>query len=261
MKIEIYSDVVCPWCYIGERRFARALAAYAGGEEVEVVYRSFQLDPTAPEAAVPQAAYLERRYGDAVPGMLGQVSDAARGEGIEMDWDRVLAVNTLTAHRLLRLAEREYGAATQRALVEKLFDAHFSRGGDLSDHDLLAGLAVSVGMDDSRVRTYLASDEGLDETRYELDQARHLGIRSVPTFVFEGKYAVQGAQPASVFLQALEAVTAQLAQEDAAQEDAADDDAVPAGAAARAGTAGAAERSGATSSGSDAACDDGSCAV
>lgn len=237
MKVEIYSDLACPWCYIGERRFSRALAAYQQAGEVEVVYRSFQLDPDAPEEAVPHSEYMERRYGQAVSSMLGQVSDAARGEGIEMDWDRAQAVNTLTAHRLLLLAEREYGASTQRALAEKLFDAHFSRGGDLSDHDLLVGLAESVGMDVSRVRAYLASDELLEETRYEFDQARRLGIRSVPTFIFEGKFAVQGAQPASVFLQALEEVATRLAQEAPAEADSDSD------------------------SDSDAACDDGSCAI
>lgn len=244
MKIEIYSDVVCPWCYIGERRFARALAAYAGGEEVEVVYRSFQLDPTAPESAVPHLEYMRGRYGDTVPGMLQQVSDAARGEGIEVDWDRALAVNTLTAHRLLYLAEREYGAATQRALAEKLFDAHFTRGGDIADHDLLTRLAVSAGLDEARVRAYLVSGEGLEETRYELDQARRLGIRSVPTFVFEGKFAVQGAQPASVFLGALEEISAKLAAEAAAE-----------------GSAAAGEIARADADATDAACDDGSCVV
>ncbi len=212
MKIEIYSDVACPWCYIGERRFARALAAFPQADRVEVVYRSYQLDPEAPAAAIPLSEYLQRRFGGSAGGMLQQVTDAAKGEGIEMDWDRALSVNTLTAHRLLRLAEHEYGAAVQRALVDKLFAAHFSLGQDVADHELLTDLAVAVGMDGARVRGYLASGEGLEETRYELDQARRLGIRSVPTFIFEGQYAVQGAQPASVFLQALEEVAARTAR-------------------------------------------------
>src|SRR5690606_33521353 len=115
MKVEIYSDVACPWCYIAERRFARALAAYPGGDRVEVVYRSYQLGPEAPAEAVPMMEYLSRRFGDRVDGMLERVSENARVEGIEMAWDRALSVNTLTAHRLLRLAEREYGPAVQRA--------------------------------------------------------------------------------------------------------------------------------------------------
>jgi predicted DsbA family dithiol-disulfide isomerase len=216
MKVEIYSDVVCPWCYIGERRFQRALAAFPGAGSVEVVYRAYQLDPGAPEEAVPVREYLRKRFGRPVDEMLRRVTENARGEGIEIDWDRALSVNTLTAHRLLRLAEREYGPAVQRALVEKLFASHFSLGGDVSDPELLAGLAESVGMDGARVRAYLASGEGLEETRAEIDRARDLGITAVPTFVFEGRWAVQGAQPASTFLQALEEVASQVAAEGSA---------------------------------------------
>lgn len=228
MKIEIYSDIACPWCYIGEHRLARALAAYPRGDEVEVVFRSYQLDPDAPETAVPLREYLEQRYGASAAEMLERVSEAARGEGIELDWDRALSVNTLTAHRLLRLAELEYGASTQRALAERLFEAHFTRGGDVADTELLAELAAAVGMDAARVREYLDSGEGLEETRYEIYQAQRLGIRSVPTFILEDRYAVQGAQPASVFLQALEQVTAKLAEEggsDNATGGSSDDDA------------------------------------
>lgn len=212
MKVEIYSDIACPWCYIGERRFMRALAAYPKADEVEVVFRSYQLDPSTPEEPMPMKEYLERRFGRPVEGMLSQVSENARGEGIEMVWDRAVAVNTLTAHRLLRLAEVEYGATLQRALAEKLFEAYFTRGGNIADHGLLTELAVSVGMDEARVRDYLASGEGLKETKAALDAAQQLGIRAVPTFVFEGKFAVQGAQSASTFLQALEEVARQTAQ-------------------------------------------------
>src|SRR5690606_20979544 len=169
MKVEIYSDVACPWCYIGERRFARALAAYSGADRVEVVFRSYQLDPGAPAEAVPTKEYLRRRFGDRVDEMLDRVSSNARGEGIVMDWDRALSVNTLTAHRLLRLAEHEYGADVQGALAEKLFAAHFTEGGDVSDHELLTSLAESVGMDPERVRTYLATGEGEAETTAEIE--------------------------------------------------------------------------------------------
>lgn len=242
MNVEIYSDIACPWCYIGERRFRRALAAFPGGDRVEVVYRSFQLDPNAPETPVPIRDYLRQRYGASTDGMLDRVLENARGEGIELNWDRVLSVNTFTAHRLLWLAEREYGAAVQAALAEKLFDAHFSRGGNVADHDLLTELAVAAGMDESRVREYLSSGEGTVETRAELEQARRIGIQAVPTFVFEGKYAVQGAQSASTFLQTLEQVASEIAKERAAEN-------------------GAASDGSAASGGADAACEDGSCTV
>jgi predicted DsbA family dithiol-disulfide isomerase len=215
MKVEIYSDIACPWCYIGEHRFKRALAAYPRADQVEVVYRSFQLDPSAPASPVPLLAHLEEKFGARVHEMLGRVGDAAQGEGIAIDWERAQSVNTLTAHRLLRLAEHDYGAEVQRALVEKLFEAYFTRGGNVADPELLTELAAQVGMDRARVQEYLATGEGAEETRYEIDQARRLGISSVPTFVFEERFAVPGAQPASTFLQALEQVAAHLASEGA----------------------------------------------
>ena len=206
MKVEIYSDIACPWCYIGERRLARALAAFPGASDVEVVFRPYQLDPAAPERARPVAEYLAKRFGRPADAMLARVTQEAAGEGITMDWDRALAVNTLTAHRLLRLAEREYGAATQRALMERLFEAHFARGGDVADHALLTELAASVGMDAERVRVYLASNEGEPELRAELQAARARGVNAVPTFILDEQYAVEGAQSASTFLQVLEEV-------------------------------------------------------
>ena len=106
MKVEIYSDVACPWCYIGKRRFERALAAFPGAGEVEVVYRPYQLDPAAPATARPLLDALKEKFGPGAASMAGNVAEAARGEGITMDFDRALAANTLAAHRLLRLAER-----------------------------------------------------------------------------------------------------------------------------------------------------------
>lgn len=206
MKVEIYSDIACPWCYIGERRFARALSAYPKAGAVDVVFRSYQLDADAPTSAVPLTEYLEKRYGQSAAQMLGQVSDAGEDEGIEFDWGRAVSVNTLDAHRLLRLAEHEYGAKAQRDLAERLFASHFTDGGDIGDHRLLKELAVDAGLDGARVEAYLASDEGLEATRSEIEDARALGVTAVPTFVFNGKYAVQGAQSASIFLQALEQV-------------------------------------------------------
>ena len=206
MKVEIYSDVVCPWCYIGERRFARALAAFPGAESVDVVFRPYQLDAEAPVTPRPLLESLGRKFGSRVQAMVSRVSDEARGEGIEMRWDIALAVNTLTAHRLLRFAEREYGPAAQRALAERLFDAHFTRGANIADPALLAALAAESGMDADRALAYLETDEGLREVTAEIAEAQRLGIRAVPTFVFDGRYIVEGGQPAPTILQALEEV-------------------------------------------------------
>jgi predicted DsbA family dithiol-disulfide isomerase len=212
MKVEIYSDVMCPWCYIGERRFARALAAHPGGDRIEVVYRPYQLDPSASETARPMYEVLRKKFGAQLGAVQQHVAGVARAEGIEMDFGRALAVNTLTAHRLLRLAEHEHGSGVQRTLSEKLFEAHFERGADVADHAVLAGLAEAAGMDAERVREYLASSEGLAETRAEVAEAMSRGVRAVPTFVFDGEFSVEGAQPTSTFLKVLEELGSRAAE-------------------------------------------------
>ena len=199
MQVEIYSDIVCPWCYIGERRFARALAELRGGDEVEVVFRPYQLDPTEPTTPRPLLDALRRKFGANAGAMTARVSEAARAEGIEIDWENAIAVNTLPAHRLLWLAGRESGAAVQRALAERLFAAHFTRGEDVGDPETLARLAGEAGLDPSRAAALLAGDEGEREVREAIAHAQRLGVRAVPTFVFDGEYGVQGAQPPELF--------------------------------------------------------------
>lgn len=215
MKVEIYSDVVCPWCYVGERRFGRALAAFAGADEVEVVFRPYQLDPDAPATAVPLSEYLERRFGHRADGLQAHVGAAAEAEGISIAWDRALAANTRTAHRLLSLAERDHGAEVQLALAERLFDLHFTRGGNIGDVEQLADEAEAAGMDRARVQAYLASDEGVQELEADFRRARDLGISAVPTFVFDGRTAVQGAQPPEKFLEVLRELAAARAPQGA----------------------------------------------
>ena len=215
MKVDIYSDVACPWCYIGQARFERALAQLDGAEHIEVRYRPYQLDPRAPADAEPMYDYLERRFGARGRGMAAHVIGIARGEGLEMDYDRGLSVNTLNAHRLLALADREHGAATQRALMRRLFDAHFSEGKDVGDPRVLASLAGEVGMDADMVRNYLETDEGTGEVREEIAAAQRLGVGAVPTYVFDEKYLIEGAQPTELFLQALHTVADEAAASDA----------------------------------------------
>ena len=203
MKIEIYSDLVCPWCYVGEKRFARALAGLQPAENVEVSFRPFQLDPNAAATPAPVTEYLQRRFGALAAAATQRVTEAAAEEGITMNWDRAVAVNTRTAHRLLRLAHVEYGSKVQLDLAERLFAAHFTDGANLADHDELSDRAVAAGMDEQRVREYLASGEGGDEVDGELEHARAIGVTAVPTFVFDGRYAVSGAQPAETFTDVL----------------------------------------------------------
>lgn len=209
MKIEVYSDVACPWCYLGERRLSRALKRFPGRDDVEIVFRPFQLDPTLSDRAVPLLADLERKFGSNAKAMTERITETGQNEGIDFDWSRALAVNTLTAHRLLRLAEREYGPDVQCDLAGKLFEAHFEEGADIADPGELTALAVECGLDPKRVAAYLASDEGLAETKAEIAAAHDLGITAVPTFVIDEQYAVQGAQPPEIFLEVLEQVAAE----------------------------------------------------
>lgn len=218
MKVEIYSDIACPWCYVGERRFTRALAAFPQADQVEVVFRPYQLDPTLPDTPSPLAEQLRKKFGPQADAMTGQVASVARQEGLDLRFEKAQAVNTLTAHRLLRLAEKEYGREAQRALAEKLFEAHFTNGGNVADPELLTDLAVSAGLERERVQAYLASEEGLREVQDEITYAQRIGVRAVPTFVFDGQQAVQGAQSTSAFLQVLEEL--QREAEASAEQDA-----------------------------------------
>ena len=212
MKVDIYSDVACPWCYIGQARFERALGQFEGAEHVEVRYRPYQLDPRAPADAEPMYDYLERRFGARARAMAAHVIGIARGEGLEMDYDRGLTVNTLNAHRLLALADREPGADTQQALMRRLFDAHFAEGKDVGDPRVLAAIAGEVGMDADAVRNYLETDEGTGEVREEIAAAQRLGVNAVPTYVFDDKYIVEGAQPEELFLDALRTIGSEVSR-------------------------------------------------
>lgn len=208
MKVEVYSDIACPWCYIGKHRFERALAAFPQADAVEVVYRPYQLDASAPTVARSHREYLDERYGPQSAQMDARVAQLGKDAGIDFDFDSALHVNTFDGHRLLRLALTEYSPRTQAALKEKLLAARFADGGDVGDHAQLADLAAAVGMDRQRAADYLASGEGTAETTAELAAARSIGVTSVPTFVFDGKWAVAGAQDVDTFRDVLNQVAA-----------------------------------------------------
>ncbi|WP_333767715.1 DsbA family oxidoreductase [Streptomyces sp. IBSBF 2435] len=217
VKVEIYSDIACPWCYVGKTRFERALAAFPKGSSVEVVYRPFQLDPSAPYEARPHREVLAAKYGPQAAAMDQRITALGAEEGIDFDFDTVLENNSLLAHRLLRFALDEYGPAAQTRLKGRLMTAHFGEGMDIGDHEHLTDAAVTVGLDRDAVAAFLSSDELHDEVLDEIDEARQLGITAVPTFVFEGQWAVQGGQETSTFLRVLE----QVAKDTAAAADSA----------------------------------------
>ena len=191
MKIEIWSDVVCPWCYIGKRRLERALGQFEHADEVEIAWRSFQLNPdTPPGTAVPTPEYLASRFGPQAKAMTGRVAELAAEEGLDFDFDAALTVNTLDAHRLLHLAA-DLGIGD--AAKERLLRAHFTEGADLSDHQTLTRLLGEAGR----------GDADPERVRADIEQARRLGANGVPFFVIDRKYGISGAQPAETFLQAL----------------------------------------------------------
>ncbi|MGC3858817.1 DsbA family oxidoreductase [Micromonospora chersina] len=203
MEIEIYADVVCPWCWIGKRRLEQALAGYDG--EVTVRFRPFQLDPTPVTEPKPLIEALGAKFGgrDKAEGMAAHVTQVAKGAGIDMRFDRAVAANTFEAHRLVRFAT-ERGRAAE--LVERLYRAHFQDGIDVGSTDALAKLAGEVGLDEAEARDYLESNLGRREVAADLSAAHQLGVSSVPTFVLAGKYAVTGAQEPETLLAALHEV-------------------------------------------------------
>ncbi|CAM5409034.1 polyketide synthase [Streptomyces spiroverticillatus] len=209
MRVEVFSDIACPWCYVGQVRFERALSEYAGMHGTTVLHCPYQLNPGLPEEPQPLLDYYVHRYGTAFRDRQAAVADVASTEGLKLHLQRALAVNTFTAHRLLWLAEHEYGAATQRDVKHALMRTYLTDGGDTADRETLAALAAQAGMDRDRVRTALAGDTGAAEVREGLRLAQDLGIRSVPTFVFDGRYIAQGAQDVAVFRRVLEQLRAE----------------------------------------------------
>lgn len=206
MKVDIYSDVVCPWCYLGKRRFEAALAEFAGRDDVQVVWKPFQLDPSAPVQGRQAAEVLAAKFGgdEQARTAMAHVTKIAAEDGIAYDLENAVTVNTFTAHRLLWWAGQKAGPDVQAALTERLFSAHLSERADLGDHAALAALAAAVGLPDAE--TFLASDDGVEEVKEAIGEARALGIDSVPTYVFDERWAVSGAQPVEIFGELLDQV-------------------------------------------------------
>ncbi|MCW2793411.1 MAG: oxidoreductase [Nocardioides sp.] len=208
MKIEIWSDVVCPWCYIGKRRLETALAGFPHADEVEVVYRSFELDPSAPHHGHElTTGVLARKYGRSeaeMRQMQQQLVGVAAEEGLEFRLFDNVHTNTIDAHRILHLALETGGPALQRELKEALLAAYFVRAEDVGDHDVLRAAATSAGLDEARVSEVLAGDEYADAVAADIAQARAYGATGVPFFVVDQRYGVSGAQPAEAFTRVLE---------------------------------------------------------
>ena len=194
VEIEVYADVVCPWCWIGERRLLKALA---GLDDVSVRWRAFQLDPGSVSTGQPLVEWLGRRYGGESNAhrMFDRVTQVARGEDLTLNFGNAIAANTFDAHRLIWKA---YESGVQLQMVEALHKAHFTDGLDIGSPSVLSSIASDLGVPD-----IVATDEGVAEVRAELELGRELGVTGVPMFVFNGRYALSGAQDPDTFREAL----------------------------------------------------------
>jgi predicted DsbA family dithiol-disulfide isomerase len=199
VNVEIWSDIACPWCYIGKRRFEAALAQFEHADEVTVTWRSFELDPGAPAERVgDRAEHLARKYGSSVEqarAMQQQMTDVAAGEGLEFHFERARSGTTLDAHRLLHLA---HDHDLQDALKERFLRAYLTEAELMSDHPALQRLAVEAGLPEDEVRDELATDRYEAEVRDDERTANALGITAVPFFVVDRKLGAAGAQPPEV---------------------------------------------------------------
>ncbi|WP_123698347.1 DsbA family oxidoreductase [Agrococcus jenensis] len=218
MSVDIWSDVACPWCFIGKRRFEAALSTWEHRDEVEVTWHSFQLDPTLPEHYDgTEIDYLASRKGlppEQVRQMFAHVTQQAAGEGLAYDFDRLVVANSLRAHQLLHLA-KAHGAGD--AVKEALLSGHFEQGTDIGDVEALVAIGTGAGLDAQEIRDALADERYLPAVRADIQQAQELGVNGVPFFVFDMRLGLSGAQPASTFTQALDQARA-LALEDATAE-------------------------------------------
>jgi predicted DsbA family dithiol-disulfide isomerase len=201
VDIEIWSDIVCPWCYIGKRRLETALQGFDG--DVDVTFRSYQLDPSPVTEPRPLIEALSAKFGPNAAQMVGNVAGVAAADGLTLNFDRAIAANTFDAHRLIAWAADQ---GRQLDMVEALHKAHFTDGVDLGAHPALADIAAGLGLDRDAAITHLDGTDGADRVRKDLAEARELGVTSVPTFVIAGKYAVTGAQDAATLRGALDEV-------------------------------------------------------
>lgn len=204
MKVEIWSDVMCPFCYIGKRRFETALEQFDNKEEIEIVWKSFQLNPqmkTDPNKNINQ--YLAEAKGwdlEYAREMNANVTQMAAQEGLEYNFDKAVLANSFDAHRFIQLAKTK-GLGDEAE--ERLFKAYFTEGLNTADHEVLTQLGKEIGIDEAEVKATLASNDFSNEVNQDIAESRQVGVRGVPFFVLNRKYAVSGAQSAETFLGAL----------------------------------------------------------
>ncbi len=204
MKVEIWSDIGCPFCYIGKQNFEAGVREFAGKDELEVIYRSFQLDPTAekhPDISI--AELLAKKYGKSVKEaeiMNSQVADAAKAAGLDFNMEKVVPSNSRDAHRLVKLAAEE---GRESEAMNHLYKAYFTDGINVADSEALVSIGTEIGLAEEKIRKMLESDEYKEKVIEDQNVANQLGAQGVPLFVINRKYGVSGAQPPEAFTEAL----------------------------------------------------------
>ena len=202
MQIDIYSDIVCPWCYVGKRRLERALTSV--GHDVQVTWRPFQLNPTMPKEGMDRHVYLDAKFGgaEARRALEVRVAKAGEADGIVFAFDRIARTpNTFDAHRIIWFAGQQ---GCQDEVVEALFHSYFTKGREIGSVNSMAEIASGCGLNREEVERLLASDRAVQEVRAEEATGHQLGIRGVPYFVLNGSISISGAQPPDIFVSALQ---------------------------------------------------------
>lgn len=202
IPIDVVSDVVCPWCYVGKHRLERALAMMPQ-RNFAVFWRPFQLDPTIPKEGMPRQVYLERKFGrERLADLHKPLIEIGRAEGIPFAFDKITrSPNTLDAHRLLRWAQE---SGRQNEMADRLFALYFTEGADIGNRDVLTKAAAAVGLDATLVAQLLGTEADLDPVIAEINGAQKMGITGVPTFIFAARFALSGAHPAETIRKAIE---------------------------------------------------------
>jgi predicted DsbA family dithiol-disulfide isomerase len=200
--IDVVSDVVCPWCYVGKHRLEKALATMPE-RNFAIFWRPFQLDPTIPKEGMPRQVYLERKFGrERLSDLHKPLIEIGKAEGIPFAFDKITrSPNTLDAHRLLRWAHE---AGKQNEMADRLFALYFTEGADIGSRDVLIKAAADVGLDAALVTQLLGTEADLDPVIAEINAAQKMGISGVPTFIFAGRFALSSAQPAETIRKAIE---------------------------------------------------------
>jgi len=205
MKVDIWSDIMCPFCYIGKRKLEKALTQFADRDSIDISWHSFQLDPSMqPQPGRNLYEYLAERKGQTLEWSInvhGQLAETAKADGLTYNFDKAVIANSFDAHRLIQLAKKH---KLDDAAEERLFKAYFTDGENMGDHDTLMKIGAEIGLPGDLVKEMLDGDAFAEDVHSDIEQAEALGIKGVPFFVIDNKYGISGAQPSSVFLDGLQ---------------------------------------------------------